>query len=326
MNVQERLPRCGAAGACASNDEIIYSHMESPMKEKKNGKIKYIGLALLFLLGLSIVLYPTVSDRWNQHRADQLITSYSQAVMAEDADHSGYLDAAREYNESLIGSPVPDAFAQREGVENPEYDSLLNINGDGIIGYVEIPAIDVHLPIYHYTSEESLKKGAGHLFGSSLPVGGENTHSVISAHRGLPDARMFTDLNLIKEGDLFYITVLSEKLAYEVDQILVVEPWETDSLAIEEDKDYVTLVTCTPYAVNTQRLLVRGHRTEYAEEEYQVQTTISGSRVRTSPNIWMHVLCALAGALLAVLIVRLLSKKDGRRKETSKKEPEDHGK
>lgn len=306
--------------------EASYNHMESSMKKKKNRKIRYIGLALLFLVGLSIVLYPTVSDRWNQYRADQLITAYSQAVTAEGTDYSGYLDAARKYNETLIGSPVPDAFAQREGVENPEYEGLLNVSGDEVIGCVEIPAIDVNLPIYHYTSEESLKKGAGHLFGSSLPVGGESTHSVISAHRGLPDARMFTDLNLIEEGDLFYITVLSEKLAYEVDQILVVEPWETDSLAIEEGEDYVTLVTCTPYAVNTQRLLVRGHRTDYAEEAYQAQAAVSGSRVRTSPNIRMHVLCALAGALLAVLFVWLLSKSDRRKKETFKENPETGGK
>lgn len=303
--------------------EVSYSHMESSMKEKKNRKIRYISLALLFMVGLSIVLYPTISDRWNQYRADQLITAYSHAVTEEGTDYSGYLEEARRYNETLIGSPVPDAFAQREGAENPEYEAMLDISGDGVIGYVEIPAIKVNLPIYHYTSEESLKKGAGHLFGSSLPVGGESSHSVISAHRGLPDARMFTDLNLVEKGDLFYITVLSEKLAYEVDQIQVVEPWETESLAIEEDGDYVTLVTCTPYAVNTQRLLVRGHRTAYAEETYEAQAAASDARVRTSPNLWMHALCAAAGVLLAVLFVRLLSKKE--RKEKKPEGPADTG-
>ena len=181
----------------------------------------------------------------------------------------------------------------------------MNIGKTDIMGCIEIPAIDVNLPVYHYMTEEVLKKGAGHLFGSSLPVGGENVHSVISAHRGLPEAKLFTDLNLLEEGDVFYITVLAEKLAYEVDLIQVVEPSETEALGIEPGKDYVTLVTCTPYAVNTHRLLVRGKRIEYTEEVYAEQKAKTG--FRNSPAVWPNVLCVLTGIGIAVLFVKILS-------------------
>lgn len=277
---------------------------------KGSTRIRYLLLAVLFLAGLAVLLYPAASDRWNRYRDRQLITEYGEAVAEKTEDYSEYFGAAQAYNQSLIGTPVPDAFADRQDQANPEYEALLNVSGDGLIGYVEIPVIDVKLPVYHYTTDEVLKKGAGHLFGSSVPVGGESTHSVISAHRGLPNAQMFTDLDQLEEGDLFYITVLSRKLAYEVDRIQVVVPSNTESLAIEEGEDYVTLVTCTPYAVNTHRLLVRGHRIDYTEETYEEQLQISGTKTGAGQRLWIHLLCALAGVLLSVSVMRIFSKRE----------------
>lgn len=242
---------------------------------RKNKKKNYIGLGLLFLIGLSILLYPMISDVWNKHRDNILISKYSSSVSSDE--NSEKIDsmwkAAEKYNEQIKQESVPDAFSVRDGEKDSTYESLLNLNGDGMMGYVEIPVIDVKIPIYHYTTDESLEKGAGHLFGSSLPVGGESTHAILSAHRGLPSAKLFTDLNLVEEGDIFYLHILNQTLAYEVDQIQTVLPDQTESLAIEEGKDYVTLVTCTPYAVNTHRLLVRGHRTtvEAAKEAAKIR-------------------------------------------------------
>ena len=225
---------------------------------RKNKKKNYIGLGLLFLIGLSILLYPMVSDAWNRYRDSLLISNYSSSVSSDD--NSEKIDsmwkAAQEYNEQIKQESVPDAFSVRDGQTDSTYESLLNLNGDGMMGYVEIPVIDVSIPIYHYTTDESLEKGAGHLFGSSLPVGGKSTHCILSAHRGLPSAKLFTDLNLVEEGDVFYLHVLGKTLAYEVDQILTVLPEQTESLGITDGDDHVTLVTCTPYAVNTHRLLV----------------------------------------------------------------------
>lgn len=172
---------------------------------RKNKKKNYIGLGLLFLIGLSILLYPMVSDAWNRYRDSLLISNYSSSVSSDD--NSEKIDsmwkAAQEYNEQIKQESVPDAFSVRDGQTDSTYESLLNLNGDGMMGYVEIPVIDVSIPIYHYTTDESLEKGAGHLFGSSLPVGGKSTHCILSAHRGLPSAKLFTDLNLVEEGDVF---------------------------------------------------------------------------------------------------------------------------
>lgn len=274
------------------------------MKKGIYSRLKVWGLILLFFTGLGIVVYPKASSLWNQRRADQLVAVYSKEARDEEDLQGDYLEKAVQYNETLTGGKVPDAFAVRENKRDREYEALLNVGGNDMIGYIEIPAIDVNIPIYHYTTEEVLKKGAGHLFGSSLPVGGESVHSVISAHRGLPEARLFTDLNLLEEGDVFYITVLTEKLAYEVDRIQVVEPDETESLGIEPGKDYVTLVTCTPYAVNTHRLLVRGKRTDYTEAAYEEQKAKTG--LRNAPAVLPNVLCALAGIGIAVLFVKVL--------------------
>ena len=226
---------------------------------RKNKRKNHIGFGLLFLVGLSILLYPMISNTWNKYRDSKLISKYSSSVFSNEKSEKieSMWKAAEKYNEQIKQESVPDAFSIRDGKTDSTYESLLNLNGDGMMGYVEIPVIDVKVPIYHYTTEESLQKGAGHLFGSSLPVGGENTHCILSAHRGLPSAKLFTDLNLVEKGDVFYLHVLDRTLAYEVDQILTVLPEETESLAIKDGADYVTLITCTPYAVNTHRILVR---------------------------------------------------------------------
>lgn len=275
----------------------------------------YIGLVLLFIVGLSILLYPTVSNMWNEFRARQLISTYTSNVSGSGIDTASLLEAAREYNSTLKGSAVPDAFSVRDGIKDEDYESLLNIDGDGMMGYIEIPSIDVEVPIYHYTTEEVLKKGAGHLFGSSLPVGGEGTHAVMSAHRGLPSAKLFTDLDLVKEGDVFYIHVLDQILAYQVDQILTVLPEETGALAIEDGKDYVTLVTCTPYAVNSHRLLVRGERIAFNQETYDA--TVSPTAKPKTESVLIRMLCVLIGIVIAYFIVRFINHK-GRKKRKSK--------
>ncbi len=275
---------------------------------RKNKKKNYIGLGLLFLIGLSILLYPMISDAWNKHRDNILISKYSSNVSSDE--NSEKIDsmwkAAEKYNEQIKQESVPDAFSVRDGEKDSTYESLLNLNGDGMMGYVEIPVIDVKIPIYHYTTDESLEKGAGHLFGSSLPVGGESTHAILSAHRGLPSAKLFTDLNLVKEGDVFYLHILNQTLAYEVDQIQTVLPDQTESLAITEGKDYVTLVTCTPYAVNTHRLLVRGYRTtvEAAKEAQKSEKKVSGV---TNPSLPMLILCVVIGIVIAVVLVTVFN-------------------
>lgn len=283
---------------------------------KKN--IKFIAIGLLMLAGLSLLLYPLVSNTWNNYRQTQLISSYEEAIVV--ADENGQIDyesevlMANTYNTNLLPCILPDSFATAEAAEeeDEEYMSCLNLNGDGIMGYVQIPKIGIKLPIFHGTSDEVLQIGAGHLEGSSLPIGGESTHSVLSAHRGLPSASLFTDLDLMKEGDHFYINVLDETLAYEVDQILTVEPVDTTALAVEDGKDLVTLLTCTPYGVNTQRLLVRGHRVDYVEgmvEEEDIP--LAAYSYHTNYLLWVLVGLGITVAFILVLFIldRRLSKK-----------------
>lgn len=271
---------------------------------RKNKRKNHIGFGLLFLVGLSILLYPMISNTWNKYRDSKLISKYSSSVSSNEKSEKieSMWKAAEKYNEQIKQESVPDAFSIRDGKTDSTYESLLNLNGDGMMGYVEIPVIDVKVPIYHYTTEESLQKGAGHLFGSSLPVGGENTHCILSAHRGLPSAKLFTDLNLVEKGDVFYLHVLDRTLAYEVDQILTVLPEETESLAIKDGADYVTLITCTPYAVNTHRILVRGHRisVENAKEIQKTEQKATGIKNPTGP---MLALCVAVGIVIAVILV-----------------------
>lgn len=289
--------------------------MENPMSDKKKKlRIKYIGFSLLFLVGLSILLYPMISSAWNKRRAGRLITKYSSSVTADTdkKETDSIWKNAQEYNEQLEQESVPDAFSVRDGKRDKKYESLLNFNGDGMMGSVEIPVIDENIPLYHYTTDKTLSKGAGHLFGSSLPVGGPGTHCVIFAHRGLPSAKLFTDLNLLKEGDVFYLHILDRTLAYEVDQILTVLPAQTDSLGITPGKDYVTLVTCTPYAVNTHRLLVRGHRIT-VEEAGQIEKTESRISGFHNPNPVILTLCVIGGIVLAVIFVTIVDRLESRR-------------
>ena len=264
--------------------------------------------AILFLAGLSLLLYPFIANEWNNYRQKRLMSNYEEVVAEKEAageiDYEAEWEKARAYNDALLPSILPDSFAVAEASdEDEEYMSALNLAGDGIMGSVEIPKIDITLPIFHTTEEDVLEQAAGHLEGSSLPVGGESTHAVISAHRGLPSAALFTDLYKLEEGDHFLIHVLDDTLCYEVDQITVVEPEETDTLAVVEGEDLVTLLTCTPYGVNSHRLLVRGHRVPYVPEEVEDEST-SGISLHTSYLLWVAVGLAVTGAVVAVLYRR----------------------
>ena len=264
--------------------------------------------AILFLAGLSLLLYPFIANEWNNYRQKRLMSNYEEVVAEKEAageiDYEAEWEKARAYNDALLPSILPDSFAVAEASdEDEEYMSALNLAGDGIMGSVEIPKIDITLPIFHTTEEDVLEQAAGHLEGSSLPVGGESTHAVISAHRGLPSAALFTDLDKLEEGDHFLIHVLDDTLCYEVDQITVVEPEETDTLAVVEGEDLVTLLTCTPYGVNSHRLLVRGHRVPYVPEEVEDEST-SGISLHTSYLLWVAVGLAVTGAVVAVLYRR----------------------
>lgn len=285
------------------------------MKSKLNKLI----IGIIFLAGLSLLLYPFVANQWNNHRQKQLISSYEQSVSDKDAaheiDYDAELQKAKAYNEALLPSILPDSFAVAEASEEDKtYMDALNIAGDEVMGIVEIPKINIKLPIYHTTDEEVLKQAAGHLEGSSLPVGGESTHAVISAHRGLPSASLFTDLDQLKKGDHFLIHVLNETLCYEVDKISVVKPEETSSLAVEEGQDLVTLLTCTPYGVNTERLLVRGHRVPYVEQEVaDEKTPLSGISLHTNYLLW--VIIGLTITAIFILVLYLKEKNLQKKKE-----------
>lgn len=295
--------------------ESLTKTNEEPDKgatKKRDRKLRILAVILL-IAGILVLLYPTISNRFNQWRAEKLSTTYQEVVKAIPDDHfAKELEKARKYNEKLTGESVPDVFALREKHDDPLYDSLLNVTGDGMMGEVEIPAINVKIPIFHYTTDHVLQQNVGHLAGSSLPVGGKGTHAVLSAHRGLPSAKLFTDLNLLKKGDLFFIRVLNEFLAYKVDQIIEVEPTETASLAIDRDKDLCTLFTCTPYGVNTQRLLVRGHRVDYTPEETKKAFEDAKDLRVDTTRLSIHLLAAVIGitvGLTPYLIWRKKKKK-----------------
>lgn len=280
--------------------------MKKQGKEKKRSKKNLLNILvpmMVFLIGAGIFLYPLVSNAIAESQQDHTIREYKIAVDETDQEK---IDAewakAEEYNENLAGDPVHDPFVLGSGYVLPDnYEEVLNVNGDGVMGYIEIPKIDVYLPIYHGTSEEVLAKGAGHIEASALPIGGKYRHSVISAHRGLPSAELFTRLDELEEGDQFYIHVLDQTLAYEVDQISVIEPEDLSELSAYEDHDYVTLLTCTPYGVNTHRLLVRGERTEYIPEVAEAEATKSSSGI----SVWLqeYLLSIIWGVLLLALVV-----------------------
>ncbi len=228
------------------------------MKRMKKDRMSTI-LVFIFFIGLSVTLYPFISDYWNSRTQSRAIASYSDTVsQMDETDYETMLEEANEYNKKLRKLSFP--FVDYKSLGN--YEDILDINGTGIIGYVNIPILGVELPIYHGTDEGVLQVAAGHLAGSSFPIGGKGTHAVISAHRGLPSAKLFTDLDELIKGDIFTITVLNQTITYEVDQIRIVLPQEVDELQIDANKDYCTLMTCTPYGVNSHRMLVRGVRIE----------------------------------------------------------------
>lgn len=266
-------------------------------------------LILIFLVGLSLLLYPTVSDYWNSLHQSRAIAQYAEQVANLDNDVYEQLWAdADAYNRTLPG------MAQRYVLTDEEkeaYEQLLAPSGTGVMGYIEIPEISCSLPIYHGTDEAVLQIAIGHIEGSSLPVGGESTHCVLSGHRGLPSAKLFTDLDKLDTGDTFILRVLDETLTYEVDRILIVEPYELSALEIEEGRDYCTLVTCTPYGVNTHRLLVRGHRVENQEEATAVRVTADAMQI--DPVI---VAPLVAVPLLLLLLVVLLARTGKKRKSS----------
>lgn len=283
------------------------------MKESVR-KVLMVVMAAGFLIGLAILLYPLFSNMWNQYNADLRFEEYQieAAERTRDESLSDEWEKAYAYNEELSPIIIPDSFIQAEAEkEDTAYMSCLNLKGDGVMGYISIPKIEQKIPIYHTSSEETLQKGAGHIQGSSLPVGGESTHAALAAHRGIPGASLFTDIDQLVQGDQFYLYILDDVLAYEIDQILTVMPEETEALNVVEGEDYVTLVTCTPYGVNTQRLLVRGHRVPYEEEKRMMQEAQTVHSVHTDYMfwIWTGLAVTVVCMLLCTMILKLLAKK-----------------
>lgn len=273
----------------------------------KKGSISTMILILIFFTGLSLLLYPTVSDYWNSMHQSKAITEYAEDVAELDNERYERLwQEAKNYNQTLLTKP--DRY-ELSDEEMAEYESVLNVSDSGIIGYIEIPEIKCSLPIYHGVEEAVLQVAVGHIVGTSLPVGGESTHCVLSGHRGLPRARLFTDLDKLTEGDRFILRVLDEALTYEVDQIRIVLPHEMEDLEIEEGKDYCTLVTCTPYGINSHRLLVRGHRIENQDDAPNVRVTADAMQIEP-----MVVAPLMAIPILLLLLIVLLLPK-GRRKK-----------
>ena len=267
---------------------------------------------MAFLAGLSLLLYPTVSDYWNSLHASEAVADYSTGVsQLTQTKYDEMWTAATAYNQSLRGRNG-DFYLTDE--QREEYVSLLDINGTGIMGYIEIPNINISLPIYHGTEDSVLQIAVGHLEWSSLPVGGAGTHCVLSGHRGLPSAKLFTNLDQLVEGDTFVLRVLDEVLTYQVDKILIVEPNETDALKAEEGQDLCTLVTCTPYGVNSHRLLVRGHRIENQAQAETIRVT--SDAIQIEPLI---VAPAVALPVLLVLLIVLMSSGNKKKANGGKK-------
>lgn len=267
-------------------------------------------LILVFFAGLSLLLYPSLSDYWNSFHASQAVATYSEEVRNLNTDkYDRLIGEAREYNAALPGRYK--AFFLSES-DRSTYNALLDVNGTGVMGYIEIPTIQISLPIYHGTEDEVLQIAVGHLDWSSLPVGGGGTHCVLSGHRGLPSAKLFTNLDKLVAGDKFVIRVLDEVMTYEVDQILIVEPNDLSALAIEKGKDLCTLVTCTPYGVNSHRLLVRGHRVENESEEIRVTSdAMEIDPLIVAPAVALPMLLAL---LFILLVSGKKKKSDGGKK------------
>ena len=264
-------------------------------------------IVCVFLLGLSLLLYPTVSDWWNTFHQSRAVASYIEKVSTmEDDEYNNILNQAREYNSTVADKGIKFRLSDDE---LKKYESVLNITDSGIMGYVEIPKINCKLPIYHGIDDSILQVAIGHIAGTSLPVGGESSHCVISGHRGLPSARLFTDIDKLNQGDTFAIHVLDETLYYEVDQIRIVKPEQTENIRITKGEDYCTLVTCTPYGVNSHRLLVRGHRLQNQKDS---SVRVTADAIQYEPII---IVPFIALPILIVLIIIFIIR-DRRRKRS----------
>lgn len=270
-------------------------------------KIINILITLVVLSSVALVLYPTVSDQINQYLNAQRIYTYDRmAVTMDNAEYADMLEAAHAYNDTLREVEIHDVFTEAAQRSSPKYRGLLNPNGDGIMGVIEIPKIGVRLPIYHSTDDYGLERGAGHMEGTALPVGGAGTHCGIAGHRALPNARLFTDLDRLGRGDLIYITVLNQLLVYQVDQISVVLPHELDYMAVEQGADLLTLVTCTPYGVNSHRLLVRGRRVALEDISATLLRTDAADAATMPVGT---VVCALPVFTVGILLMALIRPK-----------------
>lgn len=290
----------------------------SKKKKKKRNKWKRRIMSLLIILvGILLLLYPFISNYLFDHRMDGIINTYEKdAELLSEEERLAMLEAARAYNRNLYESPIDitDPFGYGDVQSDAEdlYHSLLNVDGKGMMCVVEIPKIDVSLPVYHGTTNDVLENGIGHLYGSSLPVGGINTHAVLTGHTGLNRAKLFTDLTELRAGDLFFIEVLSEKLAYEVFDIQVIDPSDVSSLHIREGEDIITLVTCTPYGVNSHRLLVTGQRTEYTDEKYQAELAKENTNTQWKDAYKKALIVGLLIALILfipLIVYRIIRKK-----------------
>lgn len=287
------------------------------MSKRKN-TIIIICFILVILLGAGAAAYPLIASINNEHTQSLVQTEYEEKIQQLDTSEiDAALEAAREYNKTISTVQIEDIEKIKESL--PPYEDLLNLANNGIMGYIEIPAINIDLPIYHGTTGAAMEKGAGHMEGTSLPVGGIGTHAVISAHSGMASAKLFTDLDKLEIGDIFIITVCNQKLAYEVDNIAVVEPTDIDLIRIDTQQDYVTLLTCTPYGVNTHRLLVRGHRVEMAEEaiaEVEEKAKPEGSTwiEKYEQGILIGIAIFLGLLLIALLVYFIKRRKDKKEK------------
>lgn len=280
-------------------------------------KITNILIGLMFLAGFAVLVYPTVADQWNTYRQSRLISNYRSVVekMTEE-DFTEEWAKAQQFDASLTQNNIyGDVFGEDDGeLQSTEYWKVLNVSKDGVMGYLSIPKLNVKSAIYHGTGDKVLQTGIGHLNGTKLPIGGESTHSVLAGHRGLPSARLFTDIDQMRKGDMFYIHVLDEVLAYQIDQILDMVDKDDHkmleaALQIEEGKDQVTLFTCTPYGVNSHRLLVRGTRVPYNGEE-EIETSVAESMLKTVQNYYMiYLILGLSVTFLIIFFMRLLFKK-----------------
>ena len=281
-------------------------------QKKKSGSTSTIALVAIFFVGLSVLLYPTISDFWNEKRQSKAIVDYDSYINnLTPEDYSEYFVKADAYNKKIRNMSFP--LLNHKNIADEYYDTL-DINGDGMMGYITIEKIKVQLPIYHGTSDRVLNSAVGHVEGSTLPVGGKSTHAVLSAHRGLPSAKLFTNLDKLEIGDIFTIRILDRTVTYEVDQIHIVSPHETDELNIIPGEDHCTLVTCTPYGINTHRMLVRGKRIKNIEPEKVINVITEAYQI--DPLI---VTPAVAAPMLGILLIILLFKSGNNSKKTKKK-------